>query len=37
MRLNVEDYKEQILKLYREGKSAKEISIILNFKYWQPI
>ena len=37
MRLNVEDYKEQILKLYREGKSAKEISIILNFKYWQPV
>lgn len=35
--LNIKDFEEQIITLYNEGKSAKEISTILNFKYHQPI
>ena len=35
--LNIKDYQEEITKLYQEGKTAKEISSILGFKYSQPI
>lgn len=35
--LQIEDYKEQITNLYLEGKSAIEISRILNFRYHQPV
>lgn len=35
--LNIKDFEEQITILYQEGKTAKEISTILNFKYHQPI
>ena len=35
--LNIKDYKEQIVDLYQKGKTAKEISSILGFKYHQPV
>ena len=35
--LNIKDYQEEITKLYQEGKTAKEISSILGFKYSQPV
>ena len=35
--LNIKDFEEQITNLYQEGKTAKEISTVLNFKYHQPI
>ena len=35
--LNIKDYQEEITKLYQEGKTAKEISSLLGFKYSQPV
>lgn len=35
--LKINDYKEQILSYYEQGKSAKEISDLLGFKYHQPV
>ena len=35
--LKIKDYEEDIIKLYQEGKTAKQISELLNFKYHQPI
>ena len=35
--LQIKNYKEEITKLYHEGKTAKEISSILGFKYSQPV
>ena len=35
--LNIKDFKEDITKLYLEGKSAKEITTLLGFKYHQPV
>lgn len=35
--LNIKDYSDKIEKLYLEGKTAKEISIVLGFKYHQPV
>lgn len=35
--LNNKDYQEEITKLYQEGKTAKEISSLLGFKYHQPV
>ena len=35
--LNIKDYQEEITKLYHEGKTAKEISSLLGFKYHQPV
>ena len=35
--LNIKDYQEEIERLYLEGKTAKEISSILGFKYSQPV
>ena len=35
--LNIKDYQEEITKLYQEGRTAKEISSILGFKYHQPV
>lgn len=35
--LNIKDYQEEITKLYQEGKTAKEISSLLGFKYHQPV
>ena len=35
--LNIKDYKEEITKLYQEGRTAKEISSLLGFKYHQPV
>lgn len=35
--LNIKDYLEEITKLYQEGRTAKEISSLLGFKYHQPI
>ena len=35
--LNIKDYQEEITKLYQEGKTAKEISSLLEFKYHQPV
>ena len=35
--LNIKDYQEEITKLYQEGKTAKEISSLLGFKYPQPV
>lgn len=35
--LNIKDYQEEITKLYQEGKTAKEISSLLGFKYNQPV
>lgn len=35
--LNIKDYTERIEELYLEGKTAKEISTLLGFKYHQPI
>ena len=35
--LNIKDYKWQIVDLYQKGKTAKEISSILGFKYHQPV
>lgn len=35
--LNIKDYQEEITKLYQEGRTAKEISSLLGFKYHQPI
>ena len=35
--LNIKDYQERIDVLYQEGKTAKEISTLLEFKYHQPI
>ena len=35
--LNIKDYQEEIEKLYLEGKTAKEISSQLRFKYHQPV
>lgn len=35
--LNNKDYQEEITKLYLEGKTAKEISSLLGFKYHQPV
>lgn len=35
--LQIKDFEEQIIKLHSEGKTAKEISTILKFKYHQPI
>lgn len=35
--LQIKDYQEEIVKLYREGKTAKEISSLLGFKYHQPV
>lgn len=35
--LNIKDYQEEITKLYQEGKTAKEISSSLGFKYHQPV
>lgn len=35
--LNIKDYTEKIEELYLEGKTAKEISSLLGFKYHQPV
>ena len=35
--LNIKDYQGEITKLYQEGKTAKEISSLLGFKYSQPV
>ena len=35
--LRTKDYYAQIEQLHNEGKNAKEISRILNFKYHQPV
>ena len=35
--LNIKDYQQEITKLYQEGKTAKEISSLLGFKYHQPV
>ena len=35
--LNIKDYQEEIEKLYLEGRTAKEISSLLGFKYNQPV
>ena len=35
--LNIKDYQGEITKLYQEGKTAKEISSLLGFKYHQPV
>lgn len=35
--LQIKDYQEKITKLYQEGKTAKEISSLLGFKYHQPV
>lgn len=35
--LNIKNYQEEITKLYQEGKTAKEISSLLGFKYHQPV
>ena len=35
--LNIKDYQEEITKLYQEGKTAKEISSLLGFKYHQSV
>lgn len=35
--LQIKDYQEDITKLYQEGKTAKEISSLLGFKYHQPV
>lgn len=35
--LNIKDYQEEIERLYLEGKTAKEISNSLGFKYHQPV
>ena len=35
--LQIKDYQEEITKLYQEGKTAKEISSLLGFKYSQPV
>ena len=35
--LQIKDYEENIIKLYQEGNTAKQISKLLNFKYHQPI
>lgn len=35
--LNIKDYQEEITKLYQEGRTAKEISSLLGFKYHQPV
>lgn len=35
--LQIKDYQEEITKLYKEGKTAKEISFLLGFKYSQPV
>ena len=35
--LQTKDYQEEITKLYQEGKTAKEISSLLGFKYHQPV
>lgn len=35
--LNIKNYQEEITKLYQEGKTAKEISSLLEFKYHQPV
>lgn len=35
--LNIKDYAERIEELYIEGKTAKEISSLLGFKYHQPV
>ena len=35
--LKIEDYKEEITKLYNAGNSAKKISTLLGFKYHQPV
>ena len=35
--LKIKDYQDDITRLYLEGKTAKEISVLLNFKYHQPV
>ena len=35
--LNIKDYQKKITNLYQEGKTAKEISSLLGFKYHQPV
>ena len=35
--LNIKDYQEEITKVYQEGKTAREISSLLGFKYHQPV
>ncbi len=35
--LQINEYKEEIEKLHSEGKTAKEISDLLGFKYHQPV
>ena len=35
--INTENYKNEILELYNQGKNAKEITNILGFRYHQPI
>ena len=35
--LNIKDYSDKIEKLYLEGKTAKEISIVVGFKYHQTV
>lgn len=35
--LNIKDYQEKIISFYQEGKTAKEISSLLGFKYHQPV
>lgn len=35
--LQIKDYQEEITRLYQEGKTAKEISSLLGFKYHQPV
>lgn len=35
--LQIKEYEENIIKLYQEGNTAKQISTLLNFKYHQPI
>lgn len=35
--LQIKDYQEEIIRLYQEGKTAKEISSLLGLKYHQPV
>lgn len=35
--LKIKDYQDDIIRLYLEGKTTKEISVLLNFKYHQPV
>ena len=35
--MKTEDFKDEILALYEQGKNAKDIATILGFRYHQPV